>query len=67
VIKENALHIARHFWGQILEELMRMTFIIHWHLTIHHFLMLFHHVAMPIRMAKLMIRMTTHLMSVSAA
>ena len=50
---------------QILNVLMRMAFIIHWHLTIHHFLMLLHHVAMTIWMAKLMIRVTTHLMSVS--
>ena len=51
---------------QILKALMGMPLTIHWHPTIHHFLMLLHHVTMPIWMAKLMIRVTTHLMSIGA-
>jgi hypothetical protein len=43
-----------------------MSLFIHGRLTIHHFLMLLHHVTMPIWMAKLMIRVTAHLMSISA-
>ena len=50
----------------ILKALVVMAFIIHWLLIVHHFLMLFHHVAMLIGMAKLMIRVITHLMSIGA-